>query len=51
MKKKFTIKIEEKPPRMGHSPHRSGAGVHQDRRTKRARTRRDALKRALREHQ
>jgi hypothetical protein len=33
----------------GHAEHKSGAGVHQDRRTKRLRTRQTQLKAALRE--
>lgn len=36
---KLTIKIRKKPKRMGHIAHRSGSGIHQDRRTKRQRTR------------
>lgn len=36
-----TIKLDVDPTKVarGHSPHRGGAGVHQDRRTKRNRTR------------
>lgn len=36
-----TIKLDVDPTKVarGHQPHRSGAGIHQDRRTKRLRTR------------
>lgn len=33
----------------GHQSHRSGAGIHRDRRTKRQRTRRAQLRAALRD--
>lgn len=36
--KKIKIEVEEKPKRIGHQPHRSGAGNH-DEREKRCRTR------------
>jgi len=38
MKRGFTVKIKV-PKRTGHHAHRSGAGIHADRRTKRNRTR------------
>lgn len=38
-KKTITIKIERKPVALGHQSHISGSGAHQDKRTKRVRTR------------
>lgn len=40
---------DEKPwqDKRGHTPHRSGAGVHQDGRDRRSRTRQNQLKRSL----
>ena len=37
-KRSFTIRLKPKR-RTGHCPHRSGAGIHADRRTRRCRTR------------
>jgi len=50
MKKKrgFTITVKV-PKRTGHVPPRSGAGVHEDRRTKRNRTRERRIMKAMRE--
>ena len=50
MKKKTTIKIDVKKPwelPKGHAPHKSGAGKHLDKRTKRNRTRGNQTKRAI----
>jgi len=44
----FVITIRVKH-RTGHSPHRSGAGVHEDKRTKRCRTRDDQNRKAVEE--
>lgn len=33
----------------GHQPHRSGAGIHADRRTKRCKTRHNAITRSIKE--
>jgi len=49
MKVAFTIKVENKPARKGHQTHRSGAGQHQDRRTKRNRTRSAQKSKAIKE--
>jgi hypothetical protein len=53
MKNKTTIKIEATPiwkiP-TGHKSHKSGAGVHADKRTKRERTRGAKLQKILQEH-
>lgn len=48
-KMKIKIVVEEKPLRKGHSPHRSGAGSHEDRRKKRQKTRGDKLRKILSE--
>jgi len=51
MKKRgFTITIKTKK-RTGHSPRRTGAGVHEDKRTKRNRTRERRIMKALQENQ
>ncbi len=34
---------------MGHKPHRSGAGIHADRRTKRCKTRHNAVSRSMKD--
>ena len=46
---KRTIKIKGKAPKIarGHTPHRSGSGVHEHRCTKRLRTRSSKLREAL----
>jgi len=46
MNRSFTIKIKQNK-RKGHQSHRSGAGQHQDRRTKRQRTRQAQSKKAI----
>jgi len=43
------IEIKEKK-RKGHQTHRSGSGEHQDKRTKRLRTRSDQKRKALKEY-
>lgn len=51
MKDITTIRIEVKPwlaPK-GHTPHRSGAGKHGDRRLKRLKTRNNQLQNALKD--
>ncbi len=45
---KITIKVKK---RKGHQPHRSGGGEHQDKRTKRLRTRSEQQRRSLKEYQ
>ena len=47
-KRSFTITIKVKK-RTGHTPRRSGAGVHEDRRTKRNRTRERRIQKAMRD--
>jgi len=50
---KETIKINVKPVwkiSKGHSEHRGGAGLHEDRRTKRARTRSAKIRKILQEY-
>ena len=51
MKKKrgFTIKIKVKN-RTGHSPRPTGAGVHEDRRTKRNRTRKQQTEKVVEDY-
>ena len=48
---KDALKIPEKKPgwvvKRGHQPHNSGSGIHQDRRTRRIRTRGSARRQAL----
>lgn len=48
---KDAFKMPEKKPawvvKRGHQPHKSGSGVHQDRRMRRLRTRGSARRRAL----
>jgi hypothetical protein len=44
---KITIKTKK---RKGHQSHRSGSGEHQDKRTKRARTRSGQKQRAIKEY-
>lgn len=46
----FTINIKEGKKSYGHIPHRSGSGTHQDKRTKRCRTRKAATTRAIKEN-
>ena len=49
MKKRgFTITIKP-TKRTGHAPKRSGAGTHEDKRTKRCRTREEQNKKAVQE--
>lgn len=43
------IVIRSRKPRTGHPTHRSGAGVHQDRRTRRNRTRDSQLRASLKD--
>ena len=55
-RKKKTIKLETNPKEewevsKGHMPHRGGGGLHKDRRTKRARTRKDSLRKHLKEEE
>jgi hypothetical protein len=45
----FTIVLDRKRPATGHSNHRSGSGVHSDSRTKRAKTRSAATRKAVKE--
>lgn len=47
-KRSFTITVKVKN-RTGHSPRPTGAGVHEDKRTKRNRTRAEQNKRACKE--
>ena len=42
-----TIEITLRPLKKGHQPHLGGAGVHQDRRLRRTRTRAKAFEKAL----
>jgi len=49
MKDKTTIKLQVGPIAKGHAEHRSGAGKHLDRRTKRNRTRQTQSRNAIRE--
>jgi hypothetical protein len=44
---KIEIKVKK---RKGHQTHRSGSGEHQDKRTKRLRTRSDQKRKALKEY-
>lgn len=48
---KHILKLPPLDPtaRRGHRPHRSGAGLHRDRRLKRQRTRADQRRTAMRE--
>ena len=49
MKKRgFTITIKSKK-RTGHTPRRTGAGAHEDQRTKRNRTRAEQTRKAVQE--
>jgi len=50
-KETITLTIQVKPWKVGrgHSEHRSGAGVHGDRRTKRQRTRSEQNRNAIKE--
>lgn len=41
------ISVDQTKVKRGHQSHRSGAGVHADRRTRRQRTRRAAMAAAL----
>lgn len=48
------LKINVKRPweiSKGHNSHRGGAGCHQDRRTKRCRTRSEQNRKAIKEHE
>jgi hypothetical protein len=45
---KIAIKVKK---RKVHQPHRSGGGEHQDKRTKRLRTRSEQQRRSLKEYQ
>lgn len=47
-KKKIRIKVK-KSKRSGHTPHRSGSGIHQDRRLKRLKTRKNLENKAIKE--
>lgn len=47
MKKSCTIKLDAPKVSKGHQPHRSGSGVHKDRRTKRNRTRNASTKKEI----
>jgi hypothetical protein len=49
MKKSITIKIENKPERRGHQSHRSGSGEHDDKRTKRLKTRSDRTRQSIKD--
>jgi hypothetical protein len=44
---KIVIKAADLKPALGHQSHASGSGVHQDRRTKRNRTRHDVRRKAI----
>jgi hypothetical protein len=48
---KIKIKIDHKDVPKGHSEHVSGSGPHEDKRTKRERTRADQLRKALKENE
>jgi len=43
----ITVKVEPWKAPAGHLPHRSGNGVHKDKRTRRLRTRGAASRRAI----
>ena len=45
-----SIKLEPVTKRIGHQPHRSGAGTHHDSRTGRQRTRQDQRRQAIKEY-
>lgn len=51
MADKSTIKLPKAEPwkKRGHREHKSGAGIHKDKRTKRNRTRSDKNRNAIRE--
>lgn len=43
----ISIKVSDVP--IGHTPHKSGTGVHKDKRTKRNRTRKNQREKHIRE--
>jgi hypothetical protein len=48
-KKRSFVIVLKLASRLGHTPHRSGSGIHQDRRTKRNRTRATQKEKACQE--